>query len=279
MSPKAQRAKPRQDTSESTPTEPNWGKFNGPGSDSPNPQTAPEQGLLTVSGPLSKHPNIKNFELWIEGTTPLITKAWSYKAKSEMLGKQLKATKPGRETRNPEQDYKDSLYPLGDANCYGFPVTGIKNAILSSAHKDKGIPKTQVMSALYFNARMSRVATAYQAAICDLPLVRIYGDAPIMREDPVRVGVGLGKTATLTYRGQFTRWAIHLTGELNTSVISFEQLMFLLREGGKSYGIGEWRNEHKGVFGAFRIVTQDRVHLWEAFAAGNGPIPDLEDLA
>ena len=53
------------------------------------------------------------FEFWIVGNTPLIVHAWSQKAKLEMLNKQLKATKAGRDARDPEQDYRNSLYAMG----------------------------------------------------------------------------------------------------------------------------------------------------------------------
>jgi hypothetical protein len=216
-------------------------------------------------------------EFWIVGMMPLICHAWSEKAKHEMLQKQIKAVKgKGRETRDPEADFANSLYDLG-GGAYGFPAMAFKKAILSVAHKDKGIARTDVAQALYLDAEMVRVRPALAGAICDLPLVRLYGSKPEMREDMVRVGSGLNKTATLAYRGQFTHWACKLRFKLNKSAVTEEQLAFLVEEAGIATGVGDWRNEKSGVFGAFRLATASEARAWAAFATGNGPMPINEN--
>jgi len=224
---------------------------------------------------LQKKPAFSRFDVWVIGDTPLITHAWSHKAKMEMLQKQVKATKSGKESRDPHADFVSSLYPIGE-DIYGFPATGVKNCILSAAHKDKGIPRSVVQSALWIDSTMSRTAAANPKAICDLPLLRIYGSAPEMREDMVKIGSGLNKTANLAYRGQFSTWALHLTGKFNASVLNEEALIFLMIDAGQSYGIGEWRPERKGPFGTFRLATAEESSAWDAFAAGSGPLPSQE---
>lgn len=221
---------------------------------------------------LSKKANFKSFSVWLVGHTPLITHAWAEKAKREMLAKQVKAVKSGREARNPEEDFVSSLYEMGK-DVFGFPATGIKNCILSAAHKDKGIPRSSVMAALWINAEMVRTRPALAGAVCDMPLLRIYGSAPEMREDMVKIGKGLNKTASLAYRGQFTVWAFRVTGRFNADVITAEQLAFLIDEAGMASGLGEWRNERKGMFGAFHLATAEEEAAWEKFAAGKGKLP------
>ena len=233
---------------------------------------------VSLSKALSKQPTFVQFSIWLVGDTPLITHAWSFKAKNEMLQKQVKATKAGKEAREPKQDFVDSLYEM-DKKVYGFPVTGIKNAILSSAHKDKGIPRSTVMSALYLNAEMVRTRPALAGAVCDMPLVRIWGTEPEMREDMVRIGAGIQKTANLAYRAQFTRWAIKLSGTFNNTVMTADQVAFLISESGLACGLGEWRNEKKGVFGAYHMATSAEEDAWDKFAAGKGKLPALVDRA
>lgn len=236
-------------------------------------QPEPEVNLGAL---LSSAVTYQPFRVWLVGETPLIVHAWSQKAKLEMLQKQVKATKAGKDARDPERDFVDSLYPMGKVGgkmTYGFPVTGIKNAALSSAHKDKGIARSVVQSALWFDADMVRVMPALSKAICDMPLVRLWGSDPEMREDMVRIGVGMSKTANLAYRGQFTTWAVRLTGKFNSTVLSPEALLFLIREAGVGIGIGEWRNEKKGIFGSFRLADIAEQTAWERFAAGKGPLP------
>jgi hypothetical protein len=228
--------------------------------------------MTSLSQTLSTKQTFENIDFWIVGDTPLITHAWSEKARREMLAKQVKATRAGKEARDPQADFVNSLYEMAE-NIYGFPVSGIKNCILSAAHKDKGIARTTVQAALWLEGDMVRTRPALAGAVCDMPLVRIYGSAPEMREDMVRVGAGLNKTATLAYRGQFRTWAMSIRGKVNSSVLPIDALTFLIQEAGLSAGIGEWRNERRGMFGAFHIATMAEEAEWNAFKAGTGEMP------
>jgi hypothetical protein len=240
------------------------------------PKKAPEKAAVenfTAENPVSlstllaAKPKFSHFKVWLVGDTPLITHAWSEKAKREMLGKQGKAPSGGKEERNPHADYIASLYEMGDG-VYGFPVTGIKKCILSRAHKDKGTARTDVRSSLWLDAQMVRVRPALAGAICDMPLVRIWGGDPEMREDMVKVGAGLNKTANLAYRGQFTHWAIRISGRYNPVVVNAATLSALIFEAGMACGLGEWRIERDGVFGTFHAADPDEEAAWEDFAAG-----------
>jgi hypothetical protein len=235
---------------------------------------------IKLSSLLSKRPSFGRFTLWLVGDTPLITHAWSEKAKREMLAKQVKATKGGKDARDPQADFVSSLYDMGDGS-YGFPATGVKNCILSSAHKDKGIARSAVMGALWIDAEMVRTRPALASAICDMPLIRIYGSKPEMREDMVKIGAGLNKTANLAYRAQFTVWALRITGKVKTTILTPEALLFLIQESGFGSGVGEWRNERKGMFGSFHLANPEEEADWEAFAAGKGamPVPSSYQLA
>ena len=230
-----------------------------------------------LTAALSKRVPFKRFEQWLCGDTPLIVHAWSEKAKREMLQKQVKATTSGKEKRDPQSDFLSSLYEM-ESGIYGFPATGIKNAIVSVAHKDKGIARVSVERALWIDAEMIKVRPALAGAICDMPLVRIYGGSPEMREDMVKIGSGLNKTANLAYRGQFRFWAMRITGRFNATVLTEEALAFLVADSGIAAGLGEWRNERKGMFGAFHLASQEETNAWEKYAAGTGPLPVPSDL-
>lgn len=236
-----------------------------------------DEGRVSLAAQFSKKAQFKSFKTWVIGDTPLITHAWSEKARREMLSKQVKAVKVAKEARDPHEDYKASLYPLGDGT-YGFPAMGFKNCLLQSAHKDRGIPRTDAMAGLWIDAQMVRTRPALTGAICDMPLLRIYGSDPVMREDMVRVGSGLNKTATLAFRAQFTVWACRLQGKFNAELINEEQLAFLINTGGTASGVGEWRNERRGMFGAFHLASTAEEQAWEKFANGRGPLPVPEGL-
>lgn len=226
--------------------------------------------LATV---LSKKATFSAFSVWLVGDTPLITHAWSEKARREMLQKQVKATKGGKEARDPEADFVSSLYDMGDGGGFGFPAMGFKNCILSSAHKDKGIARTSVMAGLWIDAEMVRTRPALAGAVCDMPLIRIHGTAPEMREDMVKIGSGLNKTANLSYRAQFTVWAMRVTGKFNSTILTPEALAFLIQEAGMASGLGEWRNEKRGMFGAFHLADETEEVAWDAYVNSGGPLP------
>lgn len=235
---------------------------------------ATKKPAATAGEMLTVKANLAQFSLWIVGDTPLITHAWSEKAKGEMLAKQVKAVRAAKEARDPHTDFLNSLYPLGDGT-YGFPAMAFKNALVSSAHQDKGIAKTAAQAAIWIQAEMVRTRPALAGAICDMPLLRIYSGEPEMREDMVRIGQGMQKTASLAYRAQFTHWAVRLTGRVNLDIVPAATLTFLVNEAGFSCGVGDWRNERKGMFGAFHCADAVEAAAWEAFAAGNGELPTL----
>lgn len=236
-----------------------------------DPKDIPDHSRLRSM--LSKKPAIKYASFWIVGDTPLITHAWSEKAKKEMLGKQIKVVRAAREARDPEGDFQNSLYEMRPGE-YGFPVTGVKNALLSVSHKDRGIARTAVMSALFLRHEMVRLRPAVTDAICDLPLIRIWSGPPLMREDMVKIGQGLNKTASLAYRGQFFPWAMRIDAKFNPEILTPDALAFLVTESGMSCGLGEWRNEKKGVFGGFHLASLEEETAWEEFAAGTGELPE-----
>lgn len=221
---------------------------------------------------LSQKAVFKGFSFWIVGDTPLICHSWSEKARLEMLQKQTGAIKAAKAKRDAEADFRSSLYKIDDDR-FGFPATAVKKCMLSAAHKDKGIPQTVVMRSLWIDAPFVRVQTAHPGAVCDLPLLVLHGGDPEMREDMVRIGAGMRKTANLAWRGQFKVWALRVVGRYNASVLNELVLEYLINEAGMACGIGDWRNEKSGMFGAFHLAKADEEKQWDAFAKGKGPLP------
>src|SRR5262245_4731894 len=158
---------------------------------------------------------------------------------------------------------------MGDG-AFGFPVTAVKKAILSQAHKDWGIPKTEVMAGLWIDFTLIQQRPALAGAKCNMPIIRIWGAEPQMCEDMVRIKGRGGSTANFSYRAEFWPWAMHLTGKFDPERLPPEVLAWLIEGGGRATGIGDWRNEKSGIFGAFRLAEQHEVTAWEKFAAGKG---------
>lgn len=175
--------------------------------------------------------DLRHIELTLVGDSPLIVHAWSDKAKKMMLDKQMKRGSQGKTAKDPEEDYRESLYHHPDGG-YGFPTVGVKAAAVR-AGTDVGMKMTDIRRSFYIAGEM----------------VKVDGE-PRMCEDMVRVGMG---TADIRYRGEFPEWTIKLTVTYNARVISVEQLVNLFNVAGFGVGIGEWRPEKSGQFGMFHV--------------------------
>ena len=177
--------------------------------------------------------DIQRVVLRIVGDSPLVTKAWSAKAKQMMLDKQMKRGTQAKAAKDPEQDYQESLYHMPGGG-HGFPAVGIK---ASAIRGGKGIGLV-----------MADMRAAFHVIGDLLP---IEGE-PRMREDMVRVGMG---TADIRYRGEFTEWAIDLPIRYNARRVSLEQLVAMFDSGGFGTGIGEWRPENGGSWGMYHVES------------------------
>lgn len=192
----------------------------------------------------------------IIGDSPLIVHAWSEKAKKEILGKQTKATKTkAKEARNPFQEYCDALYwmtdrpeeidmdtyekLIEDGARFGFPVNAIKMAGNSAAYRMGWVKNQMELRASYFLKSV------------DGELAEIKGCRPKMREDMVRIGMG---TADLRYRPEFADWYMDIELIYNKNGnLTLEQILNVINAGGMACGIGEWRAEKDGDFGAYHL--------------------------
>lgn len=176
-------------------------------------------------------PRVETVQVEVVGNSPLICHRWSEDTKKQMLDKQTKAATKPRTAKNPKKQYKDSLYihPQGG---YGFPAVAFKAAA--------------VRAGTYADMKMTFLRGAFHVTG---ELVRIVGE-PSMREDMVRLP---SRVADIRYRGQFVEWSAHVPLQVNTSVISIEQLANLFVIAGFAVGVGDWRPEKNGQYGRFEV--------------------------
>ncbi len=176
--------------------------------------------------------NLQTIRLRLVGDSPLICHAWSEKSRKQMLDKMMKKASAGRPAKDPEQEYRDSLYPLPGGG-FGFPSIAFKSAAVDAASFVDGITKVQMRGCFHIHGE----------------LVEIDGK-PSPREDVCRVGMGV---ADLRYRGEFKDWSANVAVQFNSSAISAEQIANMFSIAGFSIGIGEWRPARDGQFGRFHL--------------------------
>lgn len=176
---------------------------------------------------------IRTMPIRIVGDSPLISHKWSDKAKQMMLDKQMGKAVPKKAPKDPEQEYRDSLYEHPDGG-YGFPSVAFKAAAVSACRSVDGIKMTEARAAFHVPGE----------------LVKIDG-TPEMREDMVRIGMG---TADIRYRGEFKQWSATLLIRFNENVLTPSQIVNLFNVAGFGVGVGEWRPEKDGSYGMFHVA-------------------------
>lgn len=184
--------------------------------------------------------DIQAITVTIEGETPLIVNRFSEKSKEEILGKQTKKAKTGKEARNPEKEYLSSLYSI-DHKRTGFPAYGIKAAIVRAA-KSLGMVMVDVRTNVHIVAPKGNAG-----------LIEIHGPHQ-MREDVVRIGNGI---SSLAFRAEYPEWVCTFEVKYNASMFSADQIATLIQAAGFSCGLGEWRpnapKSNSGTFGMFNL--------------------------
>ena len=225
--------------------------------------TTATQEIITI-----KPIEMKAIKLTIVGDTPLIMHAWSEKAKKMMLDAQ-QGKKKGKEKvyRNPVDEFIQSLYWLtekpeyGDKateeECeiafgeaiqrgakFGFPVTALKQAAISSAYRMGWVKNKMELRGVFF-------IDGYEK---QKDMMLINSDVPEMREDMVKIGMG---TADLRYRGEFKNWSAEITVRYNANgQYTLENIINIINAGGMVCGLGEWRPERDGQNGMFHVATE-----------------------
>lgn len=202
-------------------------------------------------------------EITVKSKSPLIVHAWSAKAIRMMLDKQMGIASPGREKKNPLNDFRESLYHLPDDAGLGVPAPAFKACIVSGAN-DIELKMTEIK-------RCVHVASYTVPLICpplakehwtewdhkhESELEKYHAWGCSMRQDLVRLESGV---ADIRFRGCFPIWKCKMLVEYNSKVLTVEQVVNLFQSGGLGCGIGEWRPSspecRSGEFGRFEVET------------------------
>jgi hypothetical protein len=178
---------------------------------------------------------LQTMQITLVGDSPLICHAWSKKAKAAMLAKQMKKAAQAKAAKDPEQDFKDSLYAHPDGG-WGFPAVAFKASAVDACTHIANITKVEARGAFHIDGE----------------LVKIEGK-PTPREDMVRIGMGV---ADIRYRGEFKKWRCTFSLRYNANVISVEQILNLFNTAGFAVGVGEWRPSRDGSNGMFHVATK-----------------------
>lgn len=196
------------------------------------PGKATESSTKTVEIP---EITLSRLTVVLEGQTPLITHRFGPRAMAAMEAAQQRTAKVAKPPRDPEAEFRDSLYVITDEPPrYGFPGAGIKKALVIAGGR-------------FADEQMTRLRGVVNI-LSDL--VPIDGSEPRMRTDAVRLASGV---TSIAYRPEFWPWRAEVPVVYNAAVISEAQLLNLFSIAGFAVGLGDWRPERNGTFGQFSV--------------------------
>lgn len=182
---------------------------------------------------------LATIRLRLIGDSPLLCNKWSEKAIQMMLDKQMKKAKGGKEAKDPDQCFRDSLYRLGDG--YGFPAIAFKACAVDACSFVDGMTKVEARGAFHVNLGQE--------------LVPITGK-PEKHQAMVRVGMGV---ADIRFRGIFPKWSAEIEVKYNECALSAEQITNLFNIAGFAIGVGEHRPQKDGQNGMFHVASHEEM--------------------
>ena len=187
---------------------------------------------------------IEPMDVAIIGDGPLMTNKFSEKAKRQIREKQQGKPSKGREKKVPEEDFKGAIYVTDDGR-YGIPAISFKCAAVTACTSIAGVTKVAARQAFHISGQGRDKDEGRDIVI-------INNCKPVMREDPVTIGMG---TTDLRYRPEYTNWNATIRVKFNPSVFSASEIVNMINIAGFSVGVGEYRAERDGDFGFFHVAT------------------------
>lgn len=183
---------------------------------------------------------MKNVEVEIRGTTPLLIHRFSESVEQESPTRRQIVQKS-----DPREEATKVAYiaPNGSYyfNAFSIPAS-MGNA--GANHKMRGSRKTLrfvVPSAVRVTSDVITILDGEEAA-------------KTFEVDSRPVTIPATKGRIMRHRPRFNNWGARFTLQLDDSQLSIENAHQLLVEAGHSFGIGDFRPEKRGPFGQFRVT-------------------------
>jgi len=216
----------------------------------------------------------KRMQVVLVGETPLLIHNFSHKAKAQMLAKQVKVTFP-KEAKDPIEQYTAATYYI-DEEGKEIPcpapmrmITEGKVNEFISLFSDHMKTLQKIENPIYGTPARGIKASAVRAGksmgykmvdlrcsfFIDREYIEIHGERE-MNESIVRISQN---TTDIRFRPMFSNWWIEFEVTYNELAFSRQQIIDLFNAGGTTCGIGEWRNEKGGQYGAYRVATAEEI--------------------
>jgi len=203
---------------------------------------------------------LEQHTLYLIGNAPLIVHAFPEKARKQMLDKQMKTAKGGRDARDPYAEVEAARYQLPDGRD-GFPAVGFKAAAVTACTSLADVTKVAARQAFRVEGLPMNTSGVIDGSFIRTALVPLVAHPPTIREDVVRLS-GPSRTAEMRYRPEYSIWGVALNIVLNPQVISIGQLGSMFQAAGHGVGVGDYRPERDGDCGTFDLASEAEFVAW-----------------
>lgn len=182
---------------------------------------------------------------YIVGTSPLIMNRFSQKAWQQLLLPPTSVNRAEREQtlkHNPVEEFRGAVYRNRDdkrPSLIHVPNGMFHKAIASAALDIPGATKAKI-------ERLTKIPDVN---------IDLYG-VPRLFCAMVR-NSDMNRTPDVRTRPIFDQWACKITVRYVTGILTERTIAALLGAAGKIVGIGDWRGEKGGPYGAFRLAQED----------------------
>jgi len=177
--------------------------------------------------------SLRTLKVSIIGKIDLLTNVMSEKTK-DYLEKKMEGKGTEKTNRNFLEEVKEKSHILDSKGTIGIPTYAFKTAIVESAVYIDGMDKKLAKSII---VEGDFVPIKYKTKLVHKTFGR-----------PQRNGVPMP-----VYRPQYKNWSCELTITFNSSQISAETIINLLRVAGFHNGVGSWSPRSNGSFGVFDV--------------------------
>lgn len=203
---------------------------------------------------------LEQHSIFLIGNAPLIAHAFPEKARKEMLAKQMKTAKGGRDARDPYAEVEAARYKLPDGRD-GFPAVAFKDTAVTACTSLADVTKVAARQAFRVKGMPMRADGAIKDSFVRTALVPLVAHPPTIREDVARLS-GIGRTPEMRYRPEYSVWGVELEIILNPQVISIGQLGSMFQAAGHGVGVGDYRPERDGDCGTFDLKSAAEFAAW-----------------
>jgi hypothetical protein len=241
------------------------------------------EGLAMAKKPTTKNNDAQievqeiemvEIDFFVLGTTPLIMNRFNQKAWHELLLPSLRRNQADLEQslkHDPVGEFRGAMYRNRDpkaASLVHIPNGAFHGCVASAALDIPGATKSKI-------ERLTRIADV-NINLFGLPQLFM---AMVRNSD-------MNRTPDVRTRPLFPEWACKITIRYVRKILSERTVANLLGAAGMIVGIGDWRGQKGGPYGAFRLVAADnadfkritktmgRVPQQQAF---DRPVPHDED--